>query len=135
MQFGRLFAVVMVVTVCGGLFGGVVGGLIGYAIPTTFDAFFMTQGASTKTDAQYRVEHDHRAASSSERAVQVGVNPESKVLAGASLGGAWGLILGAIIGLVLGTVDQILIALNRLLEFRRQGQPADDAGMPTRRAI
>ena len=117
MRFVRLFLVVLLVTLCGGVFGAAVGGLMGFATPNALEVVFDVELEQASADQDVaRIENSSGDATS----VSVAATGErSLALYGASLGGSFGLIAGAVFGLGLGALDQIILALTAFARNRK----------------
>lgn len=106
MNLARLFAVIIVVTLAGGVFGAAVGALIGYAAPSSVQTGVGIEGdpdvanGATGTRGEGHVELD----------VQVDTTHDRRWIAPATaLGAGFGLICGAVLGTCLAGLDQILL--------------------------
>lgn len=109
MRFFRLLVVVILVTLCGGVFGAAVGGLTGYATPNALEVFFNVELEQTTDDLDaQRMDNE----STGTTVAVAASGDKSLAVYGASLGASFGLISGAVIGLGLGVLDQLILALN-----------------------
>jgi len=122
MRFTRLLAVVVSVTLCGGIFGAAVGGLVGFAVPSSLKVMFGVGKTTVPTDApQAQSSQTTGATGTGTTGTQghagIGIERQSGMAAtGAALGGAWGLILGMMAALLLAALDQVILVARAALQ-------------------
>ncbi len=117
MNFLRLFLVVTLVTLVGGVFGATVGGLLGFAAPNSLEGFFGMEVAHGDppppvTNRTPPTPPDEAATGYTQRA-RLGVGDPQRAnfaASGAALGGASGLVIAAMFGIGIGLLDQGLLA-------------------------
>lgn len=116
MRFIRLFIVVTVVTLLGGVFGSSVGALMAIASPGMIEVVFDLDLGQANEDAQ-RIEDASTAQAATTRVGVSTTEHGSFLLVGTSAGAAMGLITGATFAIFIGLLDQVILLCR---EFLRQ---------------
>lgn len=115
MRIVRMFAILLIVALGGGLFGAGIGGLIGYGFPRSISGQVALDEGTDEPDTG-------KIETSKTRGLTVGVGQDDDTTTakkGAALGAAFGLSIGFMLGLLLALLDQFMTQVIEWMDKRK----------------